>query len=273
MIAVIAGTGDLPLEACKSLLNDQKSFFVITLFPEQNLQALQEVVQDQAEIIAQSFYKPGQILDLLVKKRTTQLLFIGKVDKSNLLKHLKFDWLAVKMLASLVYNRSDKAIMERLLQELHDHGIEVIKQDEILKRLLVPPGVVAGTLTTEQEYDINVGMQAAFAIAHADIGQTVVVKDKMVVAVEAIEGTDACIKRGIQLGHGNVIICKVARHDQNKKFDLPTLGTASLAQLKKGDISVIAWSSSHTLIAQLQDFIARANELGITLVSVDTNQK
>lgn len=270
MIAVIAGTGNLPMEACKNLLQQQQPFFVINLFPEQNLNSLQEIIQNQAEIIAQDFYRPGQIFTLLTAKKTTHVLFIGKVDKSNLLKHLKFDWLAVKMLASLVYNRSDKAVMERILAELHAHGIEVIKQDDILKNLLVPPGILVGTLIPEQRHDINVGMQAAHAIAHADIGQTVIVKDKMVVAVEAIEGTDACIKRGIELGRGGVIICKTARSDQNKKFDLPTLGPASLKQLKKGDVAVIAWSSSHTLIAQREQFCARAQELGITLVSIDT---
>lgn len=272
MIAVIAGTGNLPLEACKSLLRRQQSFFVVCLFANQNLSALLDVVQGSADIIAQDFYKPGQILSLLEKKGTKQVLFIGKVDKSNLLKHLKFDWLAIKILASLMYNRSDKAIMERLLEELHTHGMEVIKQDEILENLLVPPGIITGTLTHEQEHDITVGMQAAYAIAHADIGQTVVVKDKIVLAVEAIEGTDACIKRGIELGSGGVVICKAARIDQNKKFDLPTLGPASLATMHTGDVAVIAWSSSHTLIADLEQFTAQANTLGITLVSVKTRE-
>ncbi len=267
MIAVIAGTGDLPLEACKNLLRDQRSFFVVCLFPEQNLAGLQEVIQNRAEIIAQECYKPGKILALLQQKKSSQLLFIGKVDKSNLLKHLKFDWLAIKLLASLMY-KSDKAIMERLLEELRCHGIEVIKQDDVLKSLLVPPCVLTGKLTPELEQSIQMGIATATAIAHADIGQTVIIKDKMVIAVEAIEGTDACIRRGIQLGGDGVVVCKAARLDQNKKFDLPTLGPASLTTIQKGEITAIAWSSSHTLIANLETFIARARQLGITLVSV-----
>ncbi|MBS1987412.1 UDP-2,3-diacylglucosamine diphosphatase LpxI [Candidatus Dependentiae bacterium] len=267
MIAIIAGTGDLPLEACKNLLRDQRPFFVVCLFPEQNLAGLQEVIQNRAEIIAQECYRPGKILALLQQKKTSHLLFIGKVDKSNLLKHLKFDWLAIKLLTSLIY-KSDKAIMEKLLDVLHQQGIEVIKQDDVLKSLLVPPGILTGKLTPELEQSIQMGIETATAIAHADIGQTVVIKDKMVIAVEAIEGTDACIRRGIQLGGGGVIVCKAARSDQNKKFDLPTLGPASLASIQKGEITAIAWSSSHTLIANLETFIARAKELDITLVSV-----
>jgi len=95
MIAIIAGTGSLPGEACKNLLARKEPFFVITLFPENNAQSLQQIVGDQIEVVAQEFYKPSEILSLMKSKGTTKLLFIGKVDKSNLLKHVSFDWLAV----------------------------------------------------------------------------------------------------------------------------------------------------------------------------------
>jgi UDP-2,3-diacylglucosamine hydrolase len=267
MIAIIAGTGSLPGEACKNLLARKEPFFVITLFPENNAQSLQQIVGDQIEVVAQEFYKPSEILSLMKSKGTTKLLFIGKVDKSNLLKHVSFDWLAVKMLGSMI-GKSDKNIMEALIAELSKHNIQVIKQDEVLGGLLVPPGILTGTLTTNIENDIKIGIDAAIAIAHADIGQTVVVKNGMILAVEAIEGTDACIKRGIELGKENIVICKVARLDQNKKFDLPTLGPTSLKEFKSGDVAAIAWQSSSTLIAQKDEFIQKAKNLGITLVSV-----
>ncbi len=266
MIAIIAGTGSLPGEACKNLLARKEPFFVITLCPENNASQLQDIVGNQIAIIAQKFYKPSEILSLLKAKGTTKLLFIGKVDKSNLLKHVSFDWLALKMLGSMI-GKSDKNIMEMLLAELSKHNIQVIKQDEVLGGLLVKPGVLTGSLTTALENDIKFGIDASIAIAHADIGQTVVVKNGMVLAVEAIEGTDACIKRGIELGKEGIVICKAARLDQNKKFDLPTLGPTSLASLKKGDVAAIAWQSSSTLIAQKDEFIQKANNLGITLVS------
>jgi len=110
MIAIIAGTGRLPVHACQSLLEKQKPFFVVVLFPEDNLEQLQAVVGTRATIIAQNVYKVGNILDLLKQQQTTHTLLIGKVDKRNLLQHLKFDWLALKILGSLI-GKSDNDII------------------------------------------------------------------------------------------------------------------------------------------------------------------
>ncbi len=266
MIAIIAGTGNLPLEACKNLRAKGQPFFVVSLFPENNASELAAVTHGIADVVAQEFYKPGDVLSLLKKRLATHVLFIGKVDKNNLLKHLKFDWLAIKLMGS-VLRRSDKDIMEALLAELARNNIQTLRQDDVLGGLLVPPGILTGTLMPELENDILVGLEAAQAIAHADIGQTVVVKDGMILAVEAIEGTDACIKRGLEIGKEKVVICKTARTDQNKKFDLPTLGPGSLAGFQPGQVAVIAWHAPCTLIAQKDIFVERAEKLGIVLVA------
>lgn len=266
MIAIIAGTGSLPVEACNVLLQENKDFFVLALFPEENGQELSATTAGKAAVIQQSFYKPGKIINLLKERGTTQTLMIGKVDKRNLLKKVKLDWYGVKLLASLL-TKNDSTIMEKIVSELEKENISVIKQDDVLKALRVPPGVLTGKLTPELEENITFGIQTAQKISECDIGQTVVVKDTMVLAVEAIEGTDNCIKRGIELGKSDVIICKAARATQNKKYDLPTLGPGSLKNIKKGEVAAIAWLSTHTLIAQKNLFVRRAQELGITLVS------
>lgn len=272
MIAVIAGTGCLPIHACQSLLTQQQKFFVIALFPKDNSIALQQTVGTTAEIIAQDFYKPSTILEILKQKNTTKLLFIGKVDKRQLLSHVKFDLLALKFFSSLLY-KSDSAIMEGILVELASQGIEVIKQSEVLSSLIVKPGLLCGTNTQELEQNIAMGIKTAISLSEHDIGQTVVIKDKMVLAVEAIEGTDACIRRGIDLGKKEIIICKAARAHQNKKFDLPTLGPQTLTSFKQGEVAAIAWLSSHTFIADQETFIAKAKSLGITLISYAIPEK
>lgn len=267
MIAVIAGTGILPVEACKKLQTLGRPFFIVCLFPEDNQVLLRATVDPAIKIIAEACYRPGAILELLKNEQTTEVLFVGKVDKNNLLKQIKFDWLAIKLMGSLV-TRGDRDIMEALLSELARHGISTIRQDEVLDGLLVKPGVLCGALTPELEISVNFGIKAATMLSNADIGQTVIIKDAMVLAVEAIEGTDACIKRGLALGGNNIVICKAAHHQQNKSYDLPTLGPKSLTAFKPGDVAAIAWLASHTLIAEKEIFIARAQELGIVLVAV-----
>jgi UDP-2,3-diacylglucosamine hydrolase len=272
MIAIVAGTGTLPVEACKSLLNRPieiqaaEPFFVIALFADNNLEQLQQVVQGKVEVISQECYKAGQVLDLLKLKKTTQILFIGKVDKSHLLKTFKFDWLTIKILASLLY-KSDAAVMERIIKELASNGISVLRQDQVLNSLMVKPGILTGKLTENLATDVRMGIETAIKLSHFDIGQTVIVKDQMIMAVEAIEGTDKCITRGIELGKSNVVVCKAAHQNQNHKYDLPTLGPGSLENISQGEVAVIAWLHNKTFIAQQEEFIKKAKALGITLVS------
>jgi DUF1009 family protein len=267
MIAVIAGTGSLPRDACKSLQAQQHPFFVMSLFPEDNGEELISCLPSPDHLVSLPFYKVGLILDTLKKRGTTRVLFIGKVDKRNLFKKVSFDWLFFKLSAKLIY-RNDSQIMEVLIDELAHHGIDVMHQSEVLASLFIPPGLITGKRTPELEHDIKLGMQVATLLSQADIGQTVVVKEGAVIAVEAIEGTDECIARSVTLGQSNLVICKTARPTQNTKFDLPTLGPRSLKPLVAGQVAAIVWQSERTFIAQKEQFIADAKAKGITLISL-----
>ena len=267
MIAIIAGTGSLPIYACKSLLQSNKDFFVISLFPNDNGTNLEETVNHSIDVIKKPFYKTKEILNLLKERGAKKILFIGKVDKQNLLKRVKLDWFAVKLLAKLA-KKSDFSIMNKIEEVLQEHDIEVIPQNTILKNLFVPPGIITGKISTETMNSIKIGMEAAKLISTIDIGQTVIVKDKMILAIEAIEGTNNCIKRGISLGKKNIIVCKSANKGHNKKFDLPTIGPETLNGVEKGEIEVIAWQSNKTFIADKEHFIAQAKKLDIALISL-----
>ena len=115
LTAIIAGTGILPVEACKSLKTKNIPFFVISLFPEDNFDALEQLVETKNDIIKKDVYKAAEILALLKNKNTKQVLLIGKVEKNHLLKKIKLDWLTIKLLARMLYH-GDKAIMEKILE-------------------------------------------------------------------------------------------------------------------------------------------------------------
>ncbi|MCK4265518.1 UDP-2,3-diacylglucosamine diphosphatase LpxI [Candidatus Babeliales bacterium] len=267
LVAVIAGTGNLPVEACKKLKQENCPFFVISLFPENNGSDLLDVIENKNELIKQNVYKATEILNLLKTKKTKKVLLIGKVEKSHLLKKIKLDWLTIKLLTSLL-SKGDKPVMEKILSILEENGIEAMRQNEILDSLFVPPGVLTGKITNVLEQDIRLGLDTAKHLSKCDIGQTVVIKDGMILAVEAIEGTDKCILRGLELGKKEIVICKAARSDQNKKYDLPTLGPDTLKNIKKEDVAAIAWQSNQTFIAEKEKFISLAKDLEITLISV-----
>lgn len=267
MIAVIAGKGFLPIEVARKFNNDKKPFFIISLFPEDNLDQMKDATNSLVEIIPQDCYKAGTILSYLKERKATSAVLIGKVEKNLLLKKVKFDWLALKLLTKVI-TKSDSEILETIVSFMESEGIGVLKQSDILNELMISPGIVCGNADSYISENVDFGINMAKEIAKCDIGQTIVIKDKMVIAVEAIEGTDSCIERGIKLGRDNVIVCKVAKITQNKKFDLPTLGPYSISNIKQGQIAAIAWDSKHTLIVDKEKFISMAIELGITLISV-----
>lgn len=270
MIAVIAGRGTLPHEACKQLLFAEKNFFVLSLFSDMRDQ-LASTVGSTIPVITQDRYKLSTIQHLLREYKTQQVLFIGKVDKKDIFNQLKFDWLAVKLLTTLLY-KSDQAIMECFIAELKKDNIAVLSQKEFLHHLHIPPGIITGKITDDLKKQIHLGLSTAITMANLGIGQSVVIKDGVIIAVEAVEGTDACLTRSIQLAHNNLILCKAAAKNHNDQYDLPTLGASSLAHRIKGEIAAIAWVSQQTLIADYEAFVDKANDLGITLVSVDERE-
>jgi DUF1009 family protein len=267
MIAIIAGTGTLPVAACQALSLQRKKFCVISLFPQENGTALRNAAGSETAIVDIAFYKASSILNHLLDHGVTQVLMIGKVDKQHLFKNAKLDWLAVKLLSQVLY-KSDRDILQRIVDELNKHGITVLRQHDVLPNCLTKPGIVAGSVDAQLDAEVQFGMRTAMQIAQLGIGQTVIVKEGAVIAVEGVEGTDACIARGVELGNGNVIICKAAYAAHNPQFDLPTLGSATLATLPPGAVLAIAWQASHTLIVDYPAFVAAATALDITLVAV-----
>lgn len=266
MICIVAGTGSLPLEAARFLKKNNEDFFALSLFPEDNGATLKEVLEGR-EIVHQSYYKVSDVLNELKARNTTHVVLIGKVDKGLLLKKVKLDWLALKLLSS-VMSKTDKNLMERLLEFLAEHGMEVIPQHKVLGGLLVEPGVLCGRATDYIMNNAKIGLSIAEKLSESDIGQTIVMKDEMVLALEAIEGTDKCIQRGIDLGSENLVICKATRKDQNKKYDLPTIGPKSIESLKPGQVCALAFQASHTLVADKEKLIKMAQERGITLLAI-----
>lgn len=267
MIGIIAGKGYLPIEVAKKLQHDKKPFFIISLFPEDNFNEIKEATNSLIEIIPQEFFKAGTILNFLKERDAKSVVLIGKVEKNLMLKKVKFDWLALKLLSRLI-TQSDNEILETIVSFLENEGILVLKQSDILADLMVPHGILYGDPNKYILENVDLGIKTAKEIARCDIGQTIIIKDKIIIAVEAIEGTDNCIKRGIELGKENIVICKAAKINQNKKFDLPTLGPSSLEGLKKGEVAAIAWEAKNTLIVDKSKFIEKAKELNITLISV-----
>ena len=197
-------------------------------------------------------------------------IMIGKVTKEILFKGLKFpDLRAIKLLAKL-RNRKDDTIMLAIVDELAKDGLEVVDQTRYLKPLMPPVGVLTKRHPTEkEEADIRFGFATAKAIGGMDIGQTVVVKHTAVMAVEAIEGTDACIRRGGQLGRGEAVVVKVAKPNQDPRFDVPAVGKDTIQSMLDSQCTVLAMEAGRTLFVEQDEVLRLANEHHLVICAVD----
>jgi DUF1009 family protein len=265
-LGLIAGDGKLPAILAQSARD--KGWKVVVLALTEEARALVAPHADVHYLVA-----PGQLgrnLKLMQDNKCSNVVFIGKVPKLNLLRNLhKFDWMAIKELSQLP-NFNDDTIQFHIGDVIESHGIKVLTQSEFLRHLFPEVGVMTKRQPTANEYaDIEYGLKMAREVARLDIGQTVIVRDRMIVAVEAIEGTDEAIKRAVQLARGPVTVVKVSKPDQDQRFDIPTVGMNTLQSLKgQKPGGVLAIEANETMVIEREEMIAFADQAGISFVAI-----
>ena len=208
-------------------------------------------------------------MDTLKSENVKQLTFIGKVSKEVLFKNPKLDKQAVDLLLK-AKKLNDDAIMLMAVDNLEKEGIEVLNQTIFIKELLVKKGVLGKIQPTkEQEADMEFGFEIAKELGKIDVGQSVVVKNKMVLALEAIEGTDKTIERGSKLAKkGGAVVVKVSKPKQDNRFDIPTVGLKTLKTMKRFGASVLAIEANETFIVEEEKMIDFANKNNIVVVAI-----
>lgn len=249
--ALIAGQGSLVNEAIESLEDP----LIITLVD--NPEYPYHYKASPGEV--------GKILKILKKEGVSKVAFIGKVEKKGIFGGYKLDLKAVKILATLKSFRDDE-IMNKVVELLRKEDIEVVSQKELLKDLLPEPGLLFGKLSQQMKEDIAFGFEVAKELGRFEIGQTVTVKNRTVITIEAIEGTDETILRAGRYTKDFVVV-KVKRPTQNSLMDLPVVGERTLLVAKDAGAKAIAVEAKETLLTKgARDL---APKLGIALVSID----
>ena len=269
-LGLLAGIGHLPVDVAQSAKQLGYRVAAIAVVPETDPE-LPENVDVFYDI---NVGKLGKIIKTLKQNDVKNVTMIGKVTKEVLYKNGAIipDLTAIKLLASLP-DRKDDTIMNALVKLVEDAGMHVMDQAELIKPLLPEPGVLTKRKPTEQEWeDMRFGFCMAKELGRLDIGQTVVVKNRAVMALEAIEGTDACILRGGFLGKGGVIVAKTAKPAQDKRFDIPSVGTTTLTSMIHAGATGIVIEAGRTLLVDRKRTLAMAEEKGITIVSMSESE-
>ena len=164
---------------------------------------------------------------------------------------------------------NDDTILLGLAELFAKAGLMVLDSTRFLKTILPKKGILTETkVPADVEADIQYGYELAKAIARMDIGQTIVVRNKTVLAVEAIEGTDQAIIRGGNLGKGSATVIKVAKPNQDLRFDVPTIGKGTLESCVQAGVQALAFDSGSTILLNSEEVLEMAAKNGIHLISL-----
>ncbi|GAB1536698.1 UDP-2,3-diacylglucosamine diphosphatase LpxI [Geovibrio sp. ADMFC3] len=263
-VGLIAGRGEIPLLVKRELEAAGKEHIVI---------ALAEGVADFlrpycGDLPVFSPLQVGKVIKTLKKEKVTDVVFAGKVDKDVLLGRLRFDATLFKLIFKLKDFRDD-TVMGAIREEFEANGINVLKQTEILSRFLAPKGQISSRVPDKEEQDdIDFGFPIAKKIGELDIGQTIIVRKRAVMAVEALEGTDKAIERGCGLAKSKAVVIKIKRPFQDDRFDIPTVGVDTLKQIADNKGTVLAVEAGSTFIVDYDGCRAFADSKGISFLGI-----
>ena len=269
-LGLLAGIGHLPVDVAQSAKKLGYKVVAIAVVPETD----PELPENADVFYTINVGKVGKILRTLKQNDVKNVTMIGKVTKEVLYKSgaVVPDLTTIRVLASLP-DRKDDTIMNAIVKLIEDAGMHVMDQTVLVRPLLPEPGVLTKRKPTEQEWkDMRFGFRMAKELGRLDIGQTVVVKNQAVMALEAIEGTDACILRGGFLGKGGVIVAKTAKPAQDSRFDMPSVGTTTLTSMIHAGATGIVIEAGRSLLVDRKRTLAMADEKGITVVSMSESE-
>ena len=264
-VGIIAGSGELPLSVARSLAAAGKELYIADL--DGAATAIPD--DDRWKSDRYSLYEMQALMDGLRSHGVDGVVLAGKVAHSEVFRAGNFDGLFREFLSRLEDNRA-ATILGGIVNLLKDNGMEVLSLNEVVPDLMPAAGLLAGPSPGKPlPGDLEFGWRIARSVADLDIGQTVIVKDRSVVAVEAMEGTDIAIKRAIEIAGGGVTVVKLAARHHDFRFDVPTIGKETVSRIAEGGGGTLVVESGRCVILGYEDVAALCEEAGVTLLSCE----
>ena len=259
-VGLIAGNGALPLIFADALHALSYDIFAIAHEKETDPALTQKV--DQIEWI--SLGQIGSIVPYFKKQGVGEILMAGGMPKAHLFS-ANLDHQA-RALINPLKEKQDDLILRGFANECEKEGIQILSVIDTLPSLLAPEGNLTRPLTKSEQADIEWGWQKGKQIGALDIGQSIVVKEGVLLAVEAIEGTDAAILRGGLLGGEAVRVIKCLKPHQDKRLDIPTVGPKTIETMMTAKASVLVIEARVTILIEKERLVKMAKEADIAVV-------
>jgi DUF1009 family protein len=269
-LGLIAGNGRFPFLVLDAARAQHHDVTIIALKEETFPDLEDAAARHHAPLHWISIGQLGTCIRLLKDAGATRAVMAGQVKHTKIFRDIRPDATAMKLLATLPFQNTD-GLIGAVARVLRDHGIELIDSTALLQPLLAAAGTMTDRDPSEDERrDFEYGYPIADAIAGHDVGQTIAVKQRAVVAVEAMEGTDDVIARAGSLAGPGVRIIKVAKPNQDMRFDVPIVGLATIQAMCAAGASALSVDADRTLMFEKDALLASANRAGIAIVGRQT---
>ena len=266
-IGLIAGNGRFPFLALDALRTLGHKVTVVAIREETDPR-LEEatITATDAKLHWVSLGQLGKCIAILKDAGISRALMAGQVKHNKLFAGVVPDSTFLSVLRRLRARNTD-ALISAVADVLSEHGIELVDSTAFLQPLLAQPGVLTTRAPTDDEQaDLEFGRNVADTIAALDVGQTVVVKDRAVVAIEAMEGTDEVISRAARIAGAGIRVVKVAKPNQDMRFDVPVVGLPTVNALREARASALSVDAGYTLVLDGDAMFAAAADAGIAMV-------
>ncbi len=265
-IGLIAGNGRFPflvLQGARSLGHD----VTVVAVKEEAFPELEGAARDAgADLTWVSLGHLGKCIKVLKAAGAHQAVMAGQVKHARIFSGILPDLTLLSVLTKLKARNTD-ALISAVAEVLRGEGIELLNSTVFLEPLLARSGTLGRRQPTQEELDdFAFGYRMADAVAALDIGQTIVVKDKAVVAVEAMEGTDVVIRRAGEIAGPGTRVIKVAKPNQDMRFDVPVVGVATIEMMAAAGATAISIDAGKTLVMDGQKFYDAADAAGIAVI-------
>jgi len=263
-LGLIAGNGKLPLIFARQAKREGVTLIAVAHRGE----TAEEIEQLADEVTWVYVGELGKIIRTFQKALVREAVMVGGIRKVKLFSNFRPDLRGAAFLAR-VRSREDDRILRGVAEELEGEGIKILESTLFLSHIIAREGVLTrSSLAAAQWEDVRYGFRLAKEIGSLGIGQSVVVKDRVVLAVEAVEGTDAAIRRGGDLGKEGFVVVKVSNPRQDLRFDMPAVGPDTIRVLHESGGVVLAVEAGKTILLEKEELLGEADRRRIAVVGV-----
>jgi len=265
-LALIAGRADYPLLLARAARAQGVEQITALAFKGETSREIEQVADEVVWLHAGSL---GPLLDVLRNGVAEHAVMAGQINPKNLF-FMRLD----KTLRDLLKNlpvKNAHSIFGGIIAEIENTGLKLLPASSFMQDYMPAAGCLTARVPDARELrDVEIGRHVVKETSHLDIGQTVVIKEGMILSVEAFEGTDRAIRRGGKLGGKGAVVVKVPKVGHDMRFDIPVIGTHTLKSIKKAGISSLAIEAGGAILLHKNDLIARADAMGLAITVLES---